>query len=116
MRQRLVVGDVGTVALGATIPAGEEVVEGDPVARYAELADLAVSGDDAEVGVWEMTAGCVRDVEADEIFVVLSGRGTLRFADGEAIDLRPGALVRLHAGERTEWRVHETLRKLYFSI
>ena len=94
------------------MPAGRETVEGEPVAGFTTLGEL---GNGAEAGVWEMTVGCVRDVEADEVFVVLSGDATLRFADGETLDLRPGALVRLHAGDRTEWRVRETLRKLYVS-
>lgn len=115
MSGRLLAGDVGDVALETAIPAGEEIVEGDPAAAYRALGVFGGGGGDAEVGVWEMTVGCARDVESDEIFVVLSGHATLRFADGETVDLRPGALVQLRAGERTEWRVHETLRKLYLS-
>jgi uncharacterized cupin superfamily protein len=53
---------------------------------------------DVEVGVWEHTAGTSVDVEADEAFVVLAGRGTVAFATGETVDLAPGRLVRLHAG------------------
>jgi uncharacterized cupin superfamily protein len=68
---------------------------------------------DVEVGLWEITPGTVTDVEEDEVFVVLSGSGTVRFADGEEIRLAPGSLVRLHAGEETTWEIHETLRKVY---
>ena len=54
------------------------------------------------------------DVETDEVFVVLSGVGEVIFLDsGERLDLGPGTMVRLHAGERTEWRVSETIRKVY---
>lgn len=112
MSRRLLASDARTVPLTTLLPAGEEIVDGDPTARYTTITAF---GGDSEVGVWEMTAGCARDVEGDEVFLVLGGHATLRFADGETIDLRPGALVRLHAGERTEWRVHETLRKLYLS-
>ena len=49
------------------------------------------------------------------MFLVLSGRGTVTFADGGAIDLRPGVLVRLHAGDQTTWNVTERLRKLYLA-
>lgn len=67
----------------------------------------------AEVGLWEAGPGTDTDVEADEVFLVLGGRGTVRFEDGSEIDLRPGVLVRLHAGDRTTWVVSERLRKLY---
>jgi uncharacterized protein len=66
-----------------------------------------------EVGVWEMAPGTEQDTEADEVFVVLAGRGTVTFEDGEVVDLAPGVAVRLTAGERTTWVVTETLRKVY---
>ncbi|MBK3573895.1 cupin domain-containing protein [Streptomyces sp. MBT65] len=66
-----------------------------------------------EVGLWALTGGTVRDVEADEIFVVLDGEATVRFDTGESVELTPGVVVRLHAGERAEWEVRTALRKLY---
>jgi len=87
------------------------VVEGHPSAGTQPLA--AVSG--ADVGVWEMSPGKVTDVEADEVFVVLSGSATVEFHDGEVLDLVPGLAVRLRAGDQTVWTVHSTLRKLYVS-
>lgn len=68
-----------------------------------------------EVGLWEAGPGTDTDVEADEVFLVLSGAGTVGFEDGSAIDLRPGVLVRLRAGDRTTWVVTERLRKLYLA-
>ncbi len=85
------------------------VVDGSPAAGSRALA--AVAG--VEVGVWEMTPGTATDVEVDEVFVVLSGSGTVTFDDGEQVDLVPGAVVRLRAGEHTTWVVHETVRKIY---
>ena len=67
----------------------------------------------AEVGTWEMAPGTDHDTEVDEVFVVLAGRGTVTFEDGEVVELAPGVAVRLCAGERTTWVVTETLRKLY---
>lgn len=84
----------------------------DPLApgfALAELADLGGAG----IGLWEMAPGEDRDVEADEVFVVLVGAGTVAFEDGTVIDLHPGTVVRLHAGDRTLWTVTETLRKLF---
>lgn len=66
-------------------------------------------------GVWEAGPGAERDVEADELFVVLSGRGSVELEDGSTIELWPGTLVRLHEGDRTTWTITERLRKLYIS-
>jgi uncharacterized protein len=55
------------------------------------------------------------EVEADEVFLVLSGAGTLTFEDNSTIDLRAGVLVRLREGDRTTWEITERLRKLYVS-
>ena len=68
-----------------------------------------------EIGVWELTSGAVHDTEADEVFVVVAGDATVRFADGESIELHPGVVVRLHAGDRTEWVVRSPLRKVYIT-
>lgn len=87
------------------------VLAGDPRTGSQALDSLG----DLEVGVWAITPGTSRDVEADEVFVVLSGRGSVRFTDGEVIDLHPGVAVRLRAGDATTWTIEETLRKLYLS-
>ena len=79
--------------------------------RTLPIADLA----GLEVGLWEMVPGVAEDTEVDEVCVMLAGRGTVRFEDGEEIDLAPGVAVRLRAGERTTWTVTETLRKVYVS-
>lgn len=75
----------------------------------AALAGLG----DVDIGLWEMAPGRDDDTEADEVFVVLAGRGTVTFADGEVVELRPGVAVRLHAGEQATWVVTEALRKVY---
>jgi uncharacterized cupin superfamily protein len=69
-----------------------------------------------EIGVWEMTPGVMTDVEADEVFVVLSGAATVEFADGTApLTLGPGDVARLAAGTETVWTVTEALRKVYLA-
>jgi uncharacterized cupin superfamily protein len=70
----------------------------------------------AEVGTWEMAPGTDHDTEVDEVFVVLTGRGTVTFEDGEVVELVTGVAVRLRAGERTTWVVTETLRKVYVAL
>ncbi|MDX3866434.1 cupin domain-containing protein [Streptomyces europaeiscabiei] len=87
----------------------DDILAGRPVATARTLGELGGT----EFGLWALTAGTVRDVETDEIFVVLEGDATVRFETGESVELTPGAVVRLHAGERTEWEVRSPLRKLY---
>lgn len=73
-----------------------------------------------QVGIWAMSVGEMTDVETDEYFVVLSGRGTVHvlaengFAE-QSQNLVAGSVVLLHAGMRTVWTVEETLRKVYFT-
>lgn len=81
----------------------------------ADLEPLATLGD-AEVGLWGMEPGVDHDTETDEVFVVLAGRGTVEFEDGEVLTLTPGVAVRLRAGERTTWTVTESLRKVYVAL
>jgi uncharacterized cupin superfamily protein len=85
------------------------VLDGSPRAGSRTLA--AVAG--AKVGVWEMTAGTATDIEIDEVFVVVAGSATVAFEDKTVLALTPGSVVRLQAGDRTTWTVHETLRKIY---
>lgn len=49
------------------------------------------------------------------MFLVLAGEGVVIFEDGERIELRPGVLVRLYAGDRTRWEITRRLRKVYVS-
>ena len=86
-----------------------QVVTGDPaLAAYALLET-----DTVEIGVWEHTEGTSTDVEADEVFVVLSGRATVEVDGGPTIELAAGSVGFLDEGARTTWTVHETLRKVY---
>jgi len=76
---------------------------------------------EAEIGVWEMSPGSMQDIEADEYFVVLSGRGKLQILgsggfSAQEIELATGTAVRLKAGMHTRWDVTETLRKIYFTL
>jgi uncharacterized protein len=64
-------------------------------------------------GIWQITPGVVTDVEADELFVVVSGRATVEIENGPTLQVGPGDLAVLREGDRTVWTVHETLRKVY---
>lgn len=93
------------------VPA-EQSVTGDPSTATASLTELGGLG----IGVWEMSAGTMTDVEAEEVFVVLSGAATVEFADGTpTLHLRAGDIGRLAAGAETTWTVTDTLRKIYLT-
>jgi uncharacterized protein len=86
-----------------------QIVAGTPVVR-----SLVLDVDEkVERGVWEITPGVVTDEEADELFVVVSGRATIEVEDGPTLEVRAGDAVVLRSGWRTTWTVHETLRKVY---
>ena len=109
MPPRLLSDDVALVPLHHVPLRTDDVVAGSPTAAVETLTSLHGT----EVGLWEMTEGTARDTEVDEVFVVLAGRGTVEFEDGERVDLRRGVAVRLTAGERTVWTVEERLRKVW---
>ena len=84
-------------------------VSGDPSTGSAEVT----SAGGVEVGVWSHTTGVSTDIEADEVFVVLSGRASIEFADGTVLDVGPGDIGILPPGATTTWTIHEELRKVY---
>lgn len=105
--------DAGAVPLDLARVADDQRLAGDPSTGFLELAAYR----SAEIGLWEMTEGAMRDVEADEVFVVLSGSATVELLEGgsvaRTIELGPGSLCRLEAGMSTRWTVTAALRKLY---
>ncbi|MFE9254519.1 cupin domain-containing protein [Streptomyces sp. NPDC006879] len=64
-------------------------------------------------GIWQITPGVVTDTEANELFVVVSGRATIEIEGGETLEVGPGSACVLREGDHTKWTVHETLRKAY---
>ncbi|MFI2612506.1 cupin domain-containing protein [Kitasatospora sp. NPDC018619] len=85
------------------------IVSGTP-----EVTGRVLSDDGRHLrGLWQITPGVVTDVEADEMFVVLSGRATIEIEGGPTLEVGPGDCAVLREGDRTTWTVHETLRKAY---
>ena len=109
---RLLCADARSLELpDAPLEPAAVVRAGSPAASSLPLDER----NGVEVGVWQLTPGEVTDVEVDEVFVVLSGAGSVTFEDGSRLELGPGAVVRLEAGDRTTWRVTEPLRKVYLA-
>jgi hypothetical protein len=109
--------DPGVLVDAATLPLEHEALPADQVVSGAPATGHAVLRDEGgtEIGVWEMTPGTATDVEVDEVFLVIAGRGQVRFDEPPLppVELHPGAVVRLTEGMRTTWVITETLRKLY---
>jgi uncharacterized cupin superfamily protein len=88
-----------------------QIVSGSPVVTGAVLWE---SADGKQLrGIWQITPGVVTDTEANELFVVVSGRATVEVEGGDTLELGPGTAAVLREGDRTTWTVHETLRKAY---
>ncbi|MCB5166791.1 cupin domain-containing protein [Streptomyces bambusae] len=88
-----------------------QIVSGNPVITGKVLWE---SPDGKQLrGIWQITPGVVTDTEADELFVVVSGRATIEVEGGETLEVGPGTACVLREGDRTTWTVHETLRKAY---
>lgn len=106
--------DVNSARLDYARVALDAITAGAPCTGTRELEAFA----GVEVGIWEMTEGGMRDIEAEELFVVTAGNATLviHHQEGrdETIQLVPGALVRLSEGLKTTWAVTSPLRKVYF--
>jgi uncharacterized cupin superfamily protein len=107
--------DVADAALTEYPLAPEQILAGDPRVSSLTLHESVdpATGRTVERGVWQITPGVVTDVEADELFVVLTGRATIAFADGQILEVGPGSVAVLPEGAVTRWTVHETLRKVY---
>jgi uncharacterized cupin superfamily protein len=109
MNTRFLDADVFAAELPRQRIPSNEILDGFPTTGARALAGVGAT----EVGIQEMSPGMARDVECDEVFVVLSGRGSVEFEDGEVVPLAPGTVVRLNKGDRTIWHISETLRKVY---
>ncbi len=89
----------------------EQVLAGSPEVSGTVLWE---SEDGKQIrGIWQITPGTVTDTEANELFVVVSGRATIAVEGGATFDVGPGDACVLREGDRTTWTVHETLRKAY---
>ena len=89
----------------------DQVIAGQP--EVSELT-LLETGESGTSGLWQLTPGTVTDVEVEESFLVLRGRGTLEFDDGRTVALAPGVIHQFAGGEETTWTIEETLLKAYW--
>lgn len=99
------------------------LLSADRALEHEPLSETAVTTgiwrapvDFIECGVWEHSAGVSTDVEAHEVFVVLSGAARIEIEGQPELVVGPGDVVELQAGARTEWHVTEPLRKFWVLV
>jgi uncharacterized cupin superfamily protein len=114
--RRIVVSSPGSVELGEERLDPSTILAGSPTTYEGEIATAPLPGGaELATGVWRCTEGTVTDVEADETFVVLSGRATIDH-DGTSHEVGPGDVCVLPAGAETTWTIHETLTKVFVIV
>ena len=113
---RSYVVSAATISLDADPLAPDQIVAGSPKVSGHAIRSQHITAGSVDIGVWQHTAGVSTDVEADEVFVVLSGRATIEIADGPTLQVGPGDVGVLAAGAHTVWTIHEDLRKVYVVI
>ncbi len=86
----------------------EKNVSGNVTTGSVDLGET----DKLTTGIWEHSVGTSTDVECDEVFVILSGKGRV-YVDGKVLELAPGVVGTLVAGSSTRWEIDETIRKVY---
>ena len=105
--------DLSSVALGAFADKPTTLTPGQTEASVT----LWASADGAtKIGVWECTPGqfTADRTAAGEYCHILSGRATVRNADGSiSRDIGPGDLLVLPQGWTGEWVIHAHMRKLF---
>jgi len=111
----IVVADPATVELAQSELDPDSIVAGTPRTSEATIATAQLPGGTLATGVWRCTEGIVTDVEADETFVVLSGRATIEH-DGARHEVGPGDVCVLPAGAATRWTIHETITKVFVAV
>ena len=88
----------------------------DPSGTVTTAVTSVANEGDMEVGVWEHSVGTSTDTEVEEVFVVISGQGTVTCTEGGRIDLAPGVVGLLPAGAQTTWTVTAPLRKVWITL
>jgi len=109
----IVVADPAAIELTGSELDPATVLAGSPRTFEGEIATAPLpAGGALATGVWRCSEGVVTDVEADETFIVLSGRATIEHG-GTSHEVGPGDVCVLPAGAATRWTIHETLTKVF---
>jgi hypothetical protein len=77
--------------------------------------DVTLEGaGDNTCGIWQCTPGRFeRQLDEAEVMHIVAGRGAFTPAGGETIEFAVGDTLFFPAHTRGEWRIDETLRKIF---
>jgi uncharacterized protein len=102
-----------------TIAVGPPTSYANPISGNPQGAEAQLwAHNHLEIGVWEGTPGSfnISRNGYDEVFLCLSGSGTLTSSDGIRFDIQPGSALFTPNGFRGTWNITEKLRKVYCVI
>lgn len=89
-----------------------QIISGTPESFALTLGETPGTGESC--GLWQITPGVVRDVEVRERSLILAGRGSVEFEDGRRVELEPGVVLDFEGGEKTVWKIDQTVFKAYW--
>lgn len=92
-----------------SIDSSQVISPSDIKTGFAELGET----NKLKTGLWMHPAGISTDTEADEVFVVIEGKGRVILKDGTVLKLFPGVIGTLLPGEETRWEIDEPLKKVW---
>jgi len=86
----------------------------EPPCRFSGI-DVALEGaGDSNCGVWESTPGRFeRQLDQAEVMHIVAGRGAFTPVGGATTEFSAGDTLFFAAHTRGEWRIDETLRKVF---
>jgi uncharacterized cupin superfamily protein len=92
------------------VPA-EWVIEGDPEGT----AVILWKSEDGKqcMGIWECTPGLFNWTHTDETATIVKGRVTVSLEGGKTLELAAGDVAFFPEGTKSQWHVHETVRKSF---
>jgi uncharacterized cupin superfamily protein len=86
----------------------------DPPCRFSGIDVTLAGAGDNSCGVWECTPGRFeRQLDQAEVMHIVAGRGAFTPVGGDTIEFRAGDTLFFPANTRGEWRIDETLRKVF---
>jgi uncharacterized protein len=90
-------------------PPKSQILAGSPRVFYKILNEQG----NIVRGVWKCTVGTVTDIEEDEMFTIIEGKGSVSIEGGPTLQLSPGTVGFFQKGAKTTWVIEEDILKTY---
>lgn len=97
-------------------PMTVELATSQREASTAATRSVRLHANDADqlyLGVWQAEPGFHREYVGPESVYILQGRATITGGSGQKVEIKAGDFVVVEAGEKMDWEVHETIRKIF---